>query len=293
MTTRCWLAKPIRTEYWRPGSDYLSVIWRAIGSSIRRGDVVIVSEKAISTAKGLIVDEAKIRTSALARWLASFWMRVIWGYLLGYLCHLKEKTIHRLRNYPKVEGARHKQLALSYAGLLQALRHGSEGGIDVSNLPYSYACLPLLDPKAEAERIGRYLEAKGTKGASVMIVDTDMTYTLGGVHLTPRRTSIPTIRGGGGFLTYLLCRMLKAKARATPIAVWGSSFTAEELLELAEIAQHKKGSGAGRTAWDVSERFRVGLTSVTWSLLESIPHYPIVLCRPRRYKTNKVLNPVK
>ncbi|MFN3621565.1 MAG: coenzyme F420-0:L-glutamate ligase, partial [Nitrososphaerales archaeon] len=185
-----WLFKPIRTEYWRPNRDYLSAILKAVRGVVKEGDVIVISEKAISTAKGLIIDESKIQPTTCARFIASFWMRVIWGYFLGYLCHLKPKTILRLRAYPKLEGAKHKQLALSYGGLLQALRHGSEGGIDVSNLPYSYACLPLPDPKSEAKNIGQHLKAEGIKGVSVMIVDTDMTYTIGSLHLSPRRTSI-------------------------------------------------------------------------------------------------------
>ncbi len=274
-----WLFKPIRTGYWTPNTDYLSAIWGAVKGVVKEGDLIIVSEKAISTAKGLIVDESRVKPTASARFISSIWMRVIWGYFLGYLCRLKPKSILRLRAYPKLEGAKHKQLALSHSGLLQALRHGSEGGIDVSNLPYSYACLPLPDPRGEAEKIWRYLEAKGVKGVSVMIVDTDMTYTIGSLHLSPRRTYIRSIHGSGGFLTYLLCRMVKAKARATPLSIWGSNLGAEEALTLAEAAHHIRGSGAGRTAWDVSERFGVKLTEVSWSMLHSIPHYPIVLCR--------------
>ncbi|MEM3891426.1 MAG: coenzyme F420-0:L-glutamate ligase [Nitrososphaerales archaeon] len=279
-----WLFKPIRTEYWRPSKDYLSAILKGVKGVVKEGDVIVISEKAISTAKGLIVDESKIQPTTSAHFIASFWMRVIWGYFLGYICHLKPKTLLRLRAYPKAEGAKHKQLALSYAGLLQALRHGSEGGIDVSNLPYSYACLPLPDPKGEAEKIGRYLEAKGIRGVSVMIVDTDMTYTIGSLHLSPRRTYIRNIHGFGGFLTYVLCRMVKARATATPLALWGSLLCSEEALRLAEAAHHIRGSGAGRTAWDASDRFSVGLTEISWSMLESIPHYPIVVCRPASSK---------
>ena len=275
-----WIFKPIRTRYWRPKTDYLNEIWRAVKGVVKEGDVIVISEKAISTAKGLIVDESKIKPTFLARLIASFWMRILWGYFLGYLCHLKPRSIRRLRAYPIAEGAKHKQLALSYAGLLQALRHGSEGGIDVSNLPYSYASLPLPDPKKDAEEIARFLESRGIKGVSIMIVDTDMTYTIGPLHLSPRRTSIPHIRGAAwGFLTYLICRMIKGKARATPLALWGSDLSVEEALTLAEAAHHIRGSGAGRTAWDASERFGVELAEVSWEMLDSIPHYPIVICR--------------
>jgi len=275
-----WIFKPIRTRYWRPKTDYLNEIWKAVKGIAKEGDVIVISEKAISTAKGLIVDESKIKPTLSAYLIVLIWMRVIWGYFLGYLCHLKPKSIKRLRAYPLSAGAKHKQLALSYTGLLQALRHGSEGGIDVSNLPYSYASLPLPDPQKEAEKIGRFLESRGIKSVSIMIVDTDMTYTIGPLHLSPRRTSIPHIRGAAwGFLTYLIGRMLKGKPRATPLALWHSNFSVEEALMLAEAAHHIRGSGAGRTAWDASERFGVELAEVSWDMLDSIPHYPIVICR--------------
>jgi len=278
-----WVFKPIRTRYWKPKTNYLDAIWRATKNVVRDGDIIVISEKAISTAKGLIVDESEIKPTLSARLIVSFWMRVIWGYLFAYLCHLKPKSIQRLRAYPLSEGAKHKQLALSYAGLLQALRHGSEGGIDVSNLPYSYASLPLPDPQQEAEGIGRFLESRVIKGVSIMIVDTDMTYTIGPLHLSPRRTSIPQIRGAaGGFLTYLLCRMFKGRPRATPLALWGTELSVEDALMLAEAAHHVRGSGAGRTAWDASERFGVGLAEVSWDMLDFIPHYPIVICRRLR-----------
>ena len=43
---------------------------------------------------------------------------------------------------------------------MQALKYGSEGGIDISNVPFSYACLPLKNPKEEAERIQENVKEK-------------------------------------------------------------------------------------------------------------------------------------
>ena len=96
----------IRTRYWRPGTDYLRVICRAVAPHLREGDVVVVSEKALSIAMGRIVDEGKIKPGLLAKLLTIFWMRVIWGYILGPLCRLKKENIARLRNFPLEEGAK-------------------------------------------------------------------------------------------------------------------------------------------------------------------------------------------
>ena len=109
--------------------------------------------KALSTAKGNIVDEYLIQPGFVAYILSKFWIPLFWGYFLGYLCRFKNITIKRLRNYPLILGSRHKQLVLEYASVLSALKYGSEAGIDLSNLPYSYACLPLKKPQAEAQYI--------------------------------------------------------------------------------------------------------------------------------------------
>ena len=60
-----------RCRYWRPGTDYISEITNRIRSHIQTGDLVAVSEKAISTASGYIVDEALIKPGKLACFLSS------------------------------------------------------------------------------------------------------------------------------------------------------------------------------------------------------------------------------
>ena len=114
---------------------------------------MVVSEKAISTAKGNVADENQIVAGASAKFLAGFWMCTVWGYGLGVVCHFGQRLLARLRHYPAESGSKHKQFALEYAGFGQALMFGSEGGIDGSNLPYSLVSLPLKDPKAAAEEI--------------------------------------------------------------------------------------------------------------------------------------------
>ena len=52
-------------------------------------------------------------------------------------------TVKTTAQLPVRVKSRHKQVALQYAGFWQALMFGSEGGIDGSNLPYSYVSLTL------------------------------------------------------------------------------------------------------------------------------------------------------
>jgi F420-0:gamma-glutamyl ligase-like protein len=278
-------AVAIATHYWKPGEDYLQAIVNSVRGKINDGDLVTISEKAVSTALGNLLDESVIRPSLLARFLAKYWMRLAWGYVLGQLCHLRKKTIRRFRAYPISEGSAHKQVTLRHAGFLQALMHGSEGAIDGSNLPYSYVSLPLENAQAVAQQIQEHIKAELGKEVTVMIVDTDKTYSLRNFHFTPRPKPIREIHSCGGAFAYIIGRFFKLKRRATPVAIVGSKLSVEEALKIAEISNKARGFGAGRTVWDMAEAFDVALTGVTWEMLSKIKHKPVVILRRRRTRT--------
>ncbi len=272
-------AYAITTKYWRPGEDYVRQIIKSIKGKVSDGDFVVISEKAIATAMGNIIDESKVKPSLNAKIIAKLWMPLVWGYMLGPVCHLKRKLIQQLRSYPWDAGSRHKQVALQHAGLFQALMFGSEGGIDGTNLPYAYVCLPLKNAQNIAEEIHREIfEAFGIK-VCVIIADTDKTYSFRNFHFTPRPKPIRGIKSLGGFIAYVVGRMLKLKKRATPIGVAGQPISAEETLTISEIANRARGYGAGRTVWEMAEKFNVELNKVSWEMLETVTHKPIVIVR--------------
>lgn len=271
--------KPIASRYWLPNSNYLEIIIMLLKGKVRDNDFVIISEKAICVAKNLLVDESRIKPKFTAKLLARFWMRIAWGYFLGYICRLRRRTIKRLRNYPIVEGSKHKQLVIQYSGFLQALRHVSEGGIDVSNIAYSYAALPLRNAKVVAKEIRDKIKKVLNVNVNIMITDTDMTYSFMNFHFTPRPFAINGIFTGGGILTYMLGRFFKIRPRATPIAYCGENITIDEALDLAHLAHNARGYGAGRTPWDMAEKFGTSLTEVGWEMLSKVKHYPIVIVR--------------
>ncbi|MEM2104593.1 MAG: coenzyme F420-0:L-glutamate ligase [Candidatus Bathyarchaeia archaeon] len=275
-------AHAIITKYWMPGENYTKEIIKSVEGKISDGDFIVISEKAIATALGNIVDEGNIQPSLTAKIIAKYWMPLVWGYILGPICRLRRKLLQQLRKYPQNMGSRHKQLAVKYAGLMQALMFGSEGGIDGSNMPYSYVCLPLKDAQALAEDIRRQILATLRKKVYVMIVDTDKTYSLKNFHFTPRPKPIKGIHGSGGFLAYVIGRMLKLKRRATPTALAGCILPAEEALRIAEFANRVRGCGAGRTVWDMAERFKVDLDKVSWEMLKTVKHKPIVIVTKAR-----------
>lgn len=272
------VAKRIRTRYWRPGDDFLRMIVSAVSGLCQDGDFIVISEKAVSVAMGRVIDESRVDPGLMAKVLARVWMRLVWGYFLGPICHFSNKTLRRLREYPIPEGEAHKQIALRYVGLGQSLLHYSEGGIDTTNLPYSLAALPLFN----ADRIGgmalQRIKEDCRKDTIVMITDTDKTYTLGGTHLTPRLSAIRGIKPLG-LLALIVGRAFRWTARATPLAVCGRPLSVEEALVVADLADRARGFGAGRTVWDMARRFHVGFADVTWGMLDQVEHYPIVLVR--------------
>lgn len=274
--------RAVSTKYWRPGENFLEEIASAVNGIVEDGDFLTVSEKALSTALGNIVNEEKVEPSLLARLIAKYWMRIAWGYFLGVPCHLYKRTVQLLRKYPVEEGSRHKQVALRLAGFLAALMHGSEGGIDGSNLPYSYVSLPLHNPQEIADEIRRYVKQKLGKNVCVVIVDTDKTYSFFNFRFTPRTTSLEGIFPRGGIFAYIIGRFLRLKRSATPVAISGCKLNVEEALHLAEIANRARGVGAGRTVWDMACGFNVGLTEVSWSMLERVKHKPLVIVRKEK-----------
>jgi F420-0:gamma-glutamyl ligase-like protein len=53
----------------------------------------------------------------------------------------------------------------------------------------------------------------------------------------------------------------------------------EQALQIAEFANRVRGSGAGRTVWDMAEKFGTGLTDVSWKMLKTVKHKPIIIVR--------------
>ena len=248
---------PIMTHYWRPGENFLQQIIDSIKDRIEEKDIVTISEKAISTSLGNLVDESKIQSGWLAHFLAKYWIRLFWGYFLGSLCHLKKKTIQHFKDYPIEEGSAHKQVALQYAGFLQALMHGSEGGIDGSNLPYSYVSLPLKNTQHIAQKIRNHIKAKLKKNVTVLIVDTDKTFSFRNFHFTPRPKPVENIHSFGGVFAYVVGRFFKIKRRATPIAMAGTQIHVEEALEISDLANRSRGFGVEEPfgTWQTSSKY--------------------------------------
>jgi F420-0:gamma-glutamyl ligase-like protein len=269
----------ITTNYWKPKSNYTEKIINAIANKIENGDFIVISEKAISTSLGNMVDEGIIQPSWSARVMAHFWMRLVWGYPLGILCGFGQRLLKRLRKYPLESGSRHKQVALQYAGFWQTLMFGSEGGIDGSNLPYSYVSLPLENADEISQEIKNQIWLRLKKNVCVIIADTDKTYKFHGFFFTPRPKPLKGIHSLGASTAFILGRILKLKKSSTPLTAAGWNLLASEALKITNIADKARGPGSGATVWDMAARFHVEVNDVTWEMLEAIRHKPIVIVR--------------
>jgi F420-0:gamma-glutamyl ligase-like protein len=160
--------------------------------------------------------------------------------------------------------------------------HGSEGAIDGSNLAYSFVALPLENAEAVAQEIRERIRQELQKTVTVVVVDTDKTYSVMGFHFTPRPKPIKGIHSLGGVLAYVVGRSFNLKKRATPIAVSGQEMSTEDAIEVAKLANRTRGSGAGKNVWDMVQNFKVGLNDVTWEMLSGVKHRPIVIIRPKK-----------
>ncbi len=269
------------TKYWKPGTNYIKLIIDALKETVDDGDFVVISEKALSIALGNILDERVINASLNARLIAHFWMRMIWGNFLSIFCHHRQRLRLRLLQYPLKSGSRHKQVALQQAGLLQALMWGSEGGIDGSNLPYSYVSLPLPYSNHIANEIRKEIWIKTKKSVSVIISDSDKTYSFWNFHFTFRPKPMKGIKSLGGIIPYVIGRAFKLKRRSTPLAVAGVRLHVMKALIICNIADKARGSGSGATVWDMAARFRVPVTKVSWKMLSKIKHKPLVIIRKK------------
>ncbi len=274
-------ALAIATRYWKPKTCYEDEIVKILNSRVADGDFIVISEKALSIAQNRIVDESILQPGLSAKFIAKFWMRVIWGFPLGVICRLGPRLLLRLRHYPYENGSRHKQVALQYAGLAQTLMFGSEGGIDGSNLPFSLVSLPLAAPVEVAKTIRMEILRNLGKKTTVLIVDTDKTYTFRNFHFTPRPNPMSGIRHRGGIIAYVVGRVLKLRKRPTPLSAVGEDLGAETALTVANVADRARGPGSGATVWDMAARFNVTATGVSWEMLEQVEHKPIVIVRRR------------
>ena len=277
MKTQKYEIIPVKTGYIKPNESYEVIVDNA-KNLLEDGDYLIISETPISIAQGRIVDEASFKPSYLATFLADIWSKYLWGYILGPVLRIKQRTIKNLRNLPP-EARSHKEVVLKYYGLKHALKPASEAGIDLSNAPGTYVSLLPHKPQQVVEDIAQKISKNVAKEVVVVIIDTDATYGLLGMKFTSLPIAATGIKADFGIIGYLLGRFGKIIG-PTPLAI-SKSQNMEKILEIAKVADDYQNQieNSMKTVYDMGSTFDKDIDSVTIDMLSSIEHTPAVIIR--------------
>ena len=268
-----YIVIPIETGYIKPNDD-LSAIIEPAKRLMQDDDYLVIAETPISVSQNRLIDEAKYTPSLTAKFLTTVWSKYLWGYVLGPLLGIKERTIKNLRKLPE-ETKAHKEVVLQLYGLKHALKPASEAGIDLSNAPGTYVSLLPENPKKVAKEIKREIG----KDVCVMIIDTDATYMKNGKYFTGLPIAIDGIDADKGFFGYFKGQ-LSENMGSTPLGC-SEEIDVETALKFANIAEdyQKSLSTEMKTIHSVKAVLGTEIDEVTVEALDSITHTPAVIIR--------------
>lgn len=271
-----------RFNYWFPGTDVVKEIIDKYGKHIENGDIIVIAEKALSTALGNVYDESIIQADILTKIFTFITVKILWLKLLKFVFR-KRDTICILASVPLDLISAHKKLSLKYGGLKHFLKPISEAGIDTTNLPYKYVSLPLRNP-AVLRNIKLKIFRELGKYVNILVIDTDKTFKLKFLNRVVFSTRPSFIRGviDLGAYIYIGGRIFRKYFTfyPTPVAYNGINIGLPLILRIAKICDKFMGSGLGRNIIEMLESTgRKGLGDVTWLDMIKVYHYPVLLVK--------------
>lgn len=268
---------PIETHYIKP-NESIDFMIEDISKLANEGDYLVIAETPISVSQGRLVDEADYTPSLKATFLATYWSKYFWGYVLGPILGIKERTIKNLRKLPE-ESKRHKEVVLQLYGWKHALKPASEAGIDLSNAPGTCVSLLPENPEKVAKEISEEIKNKTNNTITTLIIDTDATYRRGNKYFTGLPIAIPGIEADKGVFGYTLGQ-LSENLGSTPLGC-SREIDVDEAIEIANVAEdyQKSLSTAMETIYSVKDVLDSDTHEVTVESLDSIIHTPAVLIR--------------
>ena len=268
---------PIETHYIKP-NESIDFMIEDISKLANEGDYLVIAETPISVSQGRLVDEADYTPSLKATFLATYWSKYLWGYVLGPILGIKERTIKNLRKLPE-ESKRHKEVVLQLYGWKHALKPASEAGIDLSNAPGTCVSLLPENPEKVAKEITEDIKSKTNKTITTLIIDTDATYRRGDKYFTGLPIAIPGIEADKGVFGYTLGQ-LSENLGSTPLGC-SREIAVDEAIEIANVSEdyQKSLSTAMETIYSVKDVLDSDTHEVTVESLDSIIHTPAVLIR--------------
>ena len=272
-----YMVIPIETHYIKP-NESIDFMIEDISKLANEGDYLVIAETPISVSQGRLVDEADYTPSLKATFLATYWSKYFWGYVLGPILGIKERTIRNLRKLPE-ESKRHKEVVLQLYGWKHALKPASEAGIDLSNAPGTCVSLLPENPEKVAKEISEDIKNKTNNAITTLIIDTDATYRRGNKYFTGLPIAIPGIEADKGVLGYTLGQ-LSENLGSTPLGC-SREIDVDEAIEIANVAEdyQKSLSTAMETIYSVKDVLDSDTHEVTVESLDSIIHTPAVLIR--------------
>ncbi len=273
---------PIETHYIKPGESIDFMVDNASKLS-QEGDYLVIAETPISVSQGRLVDEADYTPSLKASFLATYWSKYLWGYILGPALGIKERTIKNLRKLPE-ETKRHKEVVLDLYGWKHALKPASEAGIDLSNAPGTYVSLLPERPDLVAKDIHKTIQNKVNQDVTVLIIDTDATYKRKDKYFTGLPIAIPGIEADKGVFGYTMGQLCE-NVGSTPLGC-SRDISVEEGIKIANIAEDYQrelptAMATIHSAKDVlkSDSVEDEGNEISVESLDSIIHTPGVLIR--------------
>ena len=268
---------PIETHYIKP-NESIDFMIDDISKLCKNDDYLVIAETPISVSQGRLVDEAEYTPSIKAKFLATYWSKYFWGYVLGPILGIKQRTIKNLRRLPE-ESKRHKEVVLDLYGWKHALKPASEAGIDLSNAPGTYVSLLPENPEKVAREISESLLEKSNQNVTTLIIDTDATYKRKGKYFTGLPIAIGGIEANKGVIGYTLGQ-LSENVGSTPLGC-SRDIQVEEGIKIANIAEDYQRSlpTAMATIHSAKEVLNSDGPEVSVESLDSIIHTPAVLIR--------------
>ena len=140
----------------RPGDDIEALVMGAVGETLRRGDVLVVTHKIMSKAEGRLVDLKTVEPSALAKEYAARW---------GKDPRQIEVVFRESRRIVRMDRG----------VVISETRHGfvcANAGVDASNVPgEDTVCLLPIDPDRSAATLREALHRRLGVEAAVVVSD--------------------------------------------------------------------------------------------------------------------------
>lgn len=179
----------IRLPLVKEGDDLARLIVNSFGN-VEEGDVLVVTSKVISKAKGYLIDVENVRPSKTAKVISFISGKPAW---FVELCLNNSKgifaciPIYELLSKPEVlriiaedEDGALEVLRKDRAMLVMEMADGrlaSDSGIDLSNLPAGIAAYPPPNPDEEAKEIRERIRELTGVDVAVIVTDTEFSLT--------------------------------------------------------------------------------------------------------------------